>query len=972
MKRDMLKVNKSRAGAFSAVVIAALIALVVTALSFAFRAAPTVTHTHAASGGSITIHVYDTKSEYSTLGGWVWVKGLDSGTPYKLGSTPLSDEEFKKDTNTARPLQVTLSDAQLNKLKDGTAFGLLILKLKSPVNENSKDFNDWFVKDGEQDVMVDLTKAFDDNNHADIYYVRKDTVAYTNIEDAKMALEKITSARFTAKTASGVSVAFETTSAMTNNATSVSILNGDKTVGTSKVMLVGGDKYSGTASFSQLNAGNFDFAADYKLKVEIIPNPASIAKTALIDDRDFIALYESADVQNLEYGAIYSKEKTVFRVWAPFAASVDVKLYSRGSGGDLISTSHAIKRFVDGKFGGVWELTVSGDLNGTYYTYEIDNYGNVVETIDPYAVAAGADGLRGMVVDLDSTDPDGWENDDHLYKLNPNNADVPIIWELVIKDFSASANSGMVNKGKYLAFTEKGTTVPGDPTLKTGVDYLKDLGITYVHLNPTYDFSSVAESDMSNVNSVDAFNWGYDPQNYNVPEGSYSTDPSRGEVRINEFKQMVMALHEAGIGVIMDVVYNHTYATGGQAFHNTVPSYYHRTDASGNFTNGSGCGNETASERSMVRKYMVESLVYWATEYHIDGFRFDLMGIHDVDTMKAIRSALDALDGGKGKQILIYGEPWSGDSGDYIPPSFTARRSATTAAIAGTGKYTTNTSTNKLVKQLYFSNSKSMSALGDRIAAFNGTGRDGVRGGSWDIDVRQGWINGNTSEAGAVKKMLEGGCGSEGSGMATSNGSQNAACISVHDNFTLWDHLIGKASSKETPLFYDDPIASCVSMTQTASAANLMSSGMTVFIAGEEMARTKYANHNSYNSPVSLNALDWRRQKDFKAVYDHYKQVIKIRKAYKTMFSYSGSVNKSNCTGNFTGSDASGLIVFTRNVGGQKLVCIFNPTDAAVSVSGMGGMKVYVQNGTVKNNTPSSASMSVAAKGTIILGSLTI
>ncbi len=966
MMRDTVKINNKRVRAFTAVVFAALIALVIVALSFAFRTAEKPV-SHAETSGTVTVHVYDTKSEYDKIGGWFWIKGADFSLPKKVGGV-LPNEQFKKGSNTAHSVDVPLSENWVAKLKDGVTFGLLILALKDSPNLSSKDFNDWFVKDGEQDIMVDLSQAFDANNHADIYYVRKDTEAYTNIEDAKMALEKITSARFTAKTSSSVSVGFETTTAMTSS-TAVSLLNGTKTIATSRVKL-GADQYTGTATFSELNDGNFDFSVDYKLKVDIIPNPASIAKTALIDDKGFISLFESEETQELEYGAIYTPEKTTFRVWAPFASSVAIKLYERGTGGEAVRTESAVKKG-SGKWGGVWECNISGDLNGMYYTYEINNYGTVDETIDPYAKAAGADGLRAMVVDLDSTDPDGWENDSYLYNLNPTNADVPIVWELVIKDFSASANSGMVNKGKYLAFTEKGTTVPGEPSLKTGVDYLKDLGITYVHLNPTYDFSSVGEGDMSSLNSVDSFNWGYDPQNYNVPEGSYSSDPSRGEVRINEFKQMVKALHEAGIGVIMDVVYNHTFNTSGQAFHKTVPYYYHRTTNTGSFTDGSGCGNETASERSMVRKYIVDSVVYWAEEYHIDGFRFDLMGVHDVDTMKAIRAALDEVDSKKGKKLLMYGEPWSGDSGDYIPYSFTARKNATTSAIAGTGKYTKNSSSNKLVKQLYFSSTKNMSALGDRIAAFNGTGRDGVRGGSWDIDVRQGWINGNTAEAGSVKGMLEGGCGTSGGGMKTSNGSQNAACVSVHDNFTLWDHLIGKASGKETPLYYDDPIDWNVKQTQTASAVNMMSSGITVMIAGEEMARTKFGNHNSYNSPVSLNALDWRRQKDFKAVRDHYKKVIAIRKAYKSMFSYEGSVNKSNCTGSFalTGND---LIVFTRKVGNDKLVCIFNAGDSAAQVSGMSGMKVYVNNGAVVNNATSSATMTVSAKSTIILGNKSI
>jgi pullulanase len=352
--------------------------------------------------------------------------------------------------------------------------------------------------------------------------------------------------------------------------------------------------------------------------------------------------FEEAFTYEGELGAIYTKEKTTFKLWAPSATNVSLNLYAAGSGGSPTKNVPMVKSDQ-----GVWVVEQSGDLHGVYFTYLVDVLGSVNEAVDPYARAVGVNGLRGMVVDLDQTDPQGWENDKRPEFKALTDA---IIYELHIRDISVHPESGIENKGKFLGLTEKGTT--GPEGVKTGLDHLIELGITHLHLLPAFDFRSIDETTLQN----NSFNWGYDPQHFNVPEGSYSTDPTQGEVRINEFKQMVMALHSAGIRVVMDVVYNHTGASADSDFSKIVPNYYYRFNDAGGFSNGSGTGNETASERSMVRKHFVDSVVYWATEYNIDGFRFDLMALHDIETMNAIRAALDKVD----PSILIYGEGWTG------------------------------------------------------------------------------------------------------------------------------------------------------------------------------------------------------------------------------------------------------------------------------------------------------------------------
>ncbi|MBD5131129.1 MAG: hypothetical protein HDT28_00825 [Clostridiales bacterium] len=923
----MMRTNKRIGIKYIIVTAILLIALLAAGMLFA-RGGSAVT---ADNNPTLTIHVYDPAQEYSKITGWVWIGNSSDERPFD--AQPLEDEQFKKDDNVARAINIELTQREFEQLKNGTKLGFLVVVKKAETG----GWDNKYDKESMGDCLVDLSDKFDANNHADVYFVRKDSDVYTNLEEAKMALEKIISAKFTNKT----SIWFEASSAIRNGAKVTLTVNGDAVATANAKVNPETSEYKATALFPGLK---FDFETNYRISVAGYPKDAAISKSTLIDTSEFITQFETAGTQDAVLGAVISADKktTTFRLWAPLSTETTLNLYKDGSEETAYDVITMEKALVQGKWGGIWEAVIEENLNGTYYTYTVNNTGAPVETIDPYAKACGVNGDRGMVIDFSTANPTGWDKDKHLYATNATNADTPILWEVQVKDFSASPDSGMKYKGKFLAFTEQNTTVPGTD-LKTGLNYLKDLGITYVHLNPVYDFATIDERETTNAdNTKDNFNWGYDPQNYNIPEGSYSTDPTRGEVRINEFKQMVMALHQAGIGVVMDVVYNHTYQTQGQALHDTLPYYYHRTNKDGGFENGAGCGNETASERTMVRKYIVDSVKFWAEEYHIDGFRFDLMGLHDVATIQAVRDALDTIDGGKGKQLLVYGEPWSAD-GSYTPYSWTTRKNATSSASTKIGKYMNN-SNNNLIKHLFagFSNDypRSMDKLPERVAVFNDTGRDGMRGNVWDGVTGKGWVNGTKGEVSSVQRLLEGGAGTSGSGMYTGSGAKCIAYAAAHDNYTLWDQLVGSRHGETTPVQYDIADATRIKQCKLISAAYLMSAGVPFMLAGEEMGRTKYGNENSYNSPYKLNMINWSRQEAFSDLYNHFKKLIAARKQYSSqLFSYSKSINPNFCYATRNEGDGStGALHFERGTT-TKLELDLNPSTWQCSVK-IGGKSV--------------------------------
>ncbi len=533
--------------------------------------------------------------------------------------------------------------------------------------------------------------------------------------------------------------------------------------------------------------------------------------------------YEGNDL-----GVNSSKEQTRFRIWAPTAVQVELRIYDSPSDDAAIR----IDQFERAE-NGTWVISLQGDLNGYFYTIRVnDGSGWLNETPGVEAKAVGANGHRGLIFTPESTNPDGWENDRRVVCSSPTDA---IIYELHVRDFSISASSGMKNRGKYLAFTETGSLSPEG--LKTGINHLKELGITHLHLLPVNDFFTVDE-----LNPDQTYNWGYDPQNFNVPEGSYSTNPNSAS-RILELKMLVQALHNAGIGVILDVVYNHTYHTRRSVFNQTVPGYYYRQKANGTFSNASGCGNEIATERSMVRKFIVDSLAYWATEFHVDGFRFDLMGIYDLETMNQIRNRLDTIS----PSMLLYGEGWAADQSP-MDENWRAVKTNVTRL--------------------------------NRIAVFNDDFRDGIKGNTFDAKST-GFVSGQTIQEENIKFGIVGACfhpqivygyveRSKSPWAAEPWQSINYA--SCHDNFTLYDKLVSSC-----PDASEEEIRRMVMM---GGALVLTSQGIPFLHAGVELARTKQGEHNSYKSPDSINQIDWSRKAAYSEVFNYYRALIELRKLH--------------------------------------------------------------------------------------------
>lgn len=531
-------------------------------------------------------------------------------------------------------------------------------------------------------------------------------------------------------------------------------------------------------------------------------------------------------------GADYSLAGTRLRLWAPTAQAVTVRLYRRDDGGSSIGPL-PLQR--NGQ--GVWSIWLPGDQHGRYYTFDVTVDGVTRQTGDPYARAAGVNGTRSMIVDLSRTAPSGWQRDTRPV-IPPCRRTV---WEVSVRDFSQDPSSGVrpAWRGKFLAFTQQGTTLRGEGVHPTCLDYLKNLGVGYVQLMPIFDFGSVDESRPL----LRQYNWGYDPTNYNIPEGSYSTDPHRGEVRIRECKAMIAALHAAGIGVVMDVVYNHMYRTEN-VLNNTVPYYFFRQNPDGSLSNGSGCGNEFASERLMARRYLIDSVLYWAQEYHIDGFRFDLMGLYDVETMNALRAALDDLPGGR--DILLYGEPWQGGASQL---------------------------------HRYEANKANLAMLSDRIGIFCDDTRDAIKGSCFD-PRDPGYVEGRPGSFWDIGAAVAAWCRSDR--LPPHAPSQIVNYISAHDNYTLWDKLLLVRYSR--PEFAAaDPAA--LAQNRLAAGICLTCFGMPFLQAGEEFARTKKGEGNSYRSSPALNRLDWDRAGRYYPLVDYYRGLLGLRTAFPRLSS---------------------------------------------------------------------------------------
>ena len=594
-------------------------------------------------------------------------------------------------------------------------------------------------------------------------------------------------------------------------------------------------------------------------------------------------------------GPDYAPGGTCLRLWAPTAEAVTVTLYHKGDGGAVLGTEPLVRGAH-----GVWSIWLPGEQHGRYYTFAVTVNGITRETGDPYARAVGVNGVRSMIVDLARTAPSGWERD-----VRPN---IPpaqrAVWEVSVRDFSQDAASGVrpAWRGKYMAFTQQGTTLHGDGIHPTCLNYLKRLGVKYVQLMPIFDFGSVDEAKPL----LRQYNWGYDPTNFNVPEGSYSTDPTRGEVRIRECREMIAALHAAGIGVVMDVVYNHTYRTENP-LNNTVPYYFFRQNADGSFSNGSGCGNEFASERPMARRYLIDSILYWAKEYHIDGFRFDLMGLYDAESINAVRAALDSLPGGR--DILLYGEPWQGGASQL---------------------------------HRYEANKANLAMLNERVGIFCDDTRDAIKGGCFDAR-EPGYVEGKPGSFWDIGAAVAAWCRSDR--LPPHAPSQIVSYVSAHDNFTLWDKLL--CVRYEKPEFTArDTVA--LAQNRLAAGIYLTSFGLPFMQAGEEFARTKKGVGNSYRSSPALNRLDWNRAEQYHALVDYYRGLLALRAAFPRL----GSTDRH-------APEALQFFALEQPLVGWTLpavwgdgaawsaLCVFyNPTDTARTVSLPAGQWKLLSDGT--------------------------
>lgn len=650
-------------------------------------------------------------------------------------------------------------------------------------------------------------------------------------------------------------------------------------------------------------------------------------KKTVTDYQAYAANLDKSAYSGNDLGASYSKKATTFKVWSPNAASVRVNIFEHGSDNEGDAGSIMSRAMSLDKTTGVWSVTINGDLLNKYYTYSVTHGKTTKETADVYAKACGVNGQRSMVVDLSTTNPDGWENDKHVLVQNQTDASV---WEISVADFSSSESSGVseANRGKYLAFTEEGTTVNGvQGASSTCVDYLKKLGVKYVQIMPFYDFGSVDESK----NIMDQYNWGYDPVNYNCPEGSYSSNPKKGEVRIKECKQMIQALHNAGIGVIMDVVYNHTY-TSDSWLQRTVPNYYYRMNNDGTFSNGSGCSNDTASEHLMFRKYMIDSVTYWASEYHIDGFRFDLMGLHDVTTMNSIRTALDNLYAdGSGSQILMYGEAWD----------------MATNCDEGT----------------VLASQKNLKQLSDRIGAFDDTIRDAIKGST-------GGTDGAFVQEGSRRANLKTGIAGQ-SDTTTGWANVPSQCVtyaSCHDNLCLYDKLVGSVYGADGK--YRKRYEDLVAMNKLSAAIVITSQGIPFSLGGEEFCRSKDGDENSYASSRKENMLDWENVDLYSDVIEYYRGLYKIRDAFAA-FSDSTAETANSLT--YLSDVPKGVTGYTINnteSGKWSQMCvIFNGSDSAQNVTAKGDWVVLADNKTagLRNIKNVTNSVKVEAHSAVIM-----
>ncbi len=781
---------------------------------------------HAADASTLVVHYYRFDDDYDDWSLWIWPYAPESGSGKEYDFTTTDDYGV-----------VATIDLAANDLDESTTLGIIV-----------RDPN--WVKDISFDRYVDLTSP-NGSGEVHIYLVQGNPIIYYDEAEADTS-DKILNATFIDED----TVSFSTTAAVT--AADVTLLADDVEENTTAFAF---NATTRKGSFDLTSA--VDLTKKYVLEVDF---GGTEPATASVTFDGFYAsdLFNDQFGYDGELGAIYSPTATTFKLWAPISDAIKLNLYTKGhtasqtdydgiAGVDDPYESHAMTRGAKG----VWSVTVNGDLDGVYYTFTVENGINVHEIVDPYAFAAGINGKRGMVIDFDAYDPEGWVPNSRPDTME-HYTDA-IIYELHVRDLTSHDTWNGPNdlRGKFLGLVEEGTSYSG---VSTGFDHIRDLGVTHVQLIPIFDHGIIDETRLNDPSyrgiKDGIFNWGYMPENFNVLEGSYATDPYNGAVRTTEFKEMVQAFHENDIRVIMDVVYNHTGRSADSNFDIILPGYYFRMNPDGTFSNGSGTGNETASEHYMFRKYMVDSLVFWATEYNLDGFRFDLMKLHDIETMQAVTDALHDID----PTIMIFGEPWTG--GTSLLPDSNATYNANLDQLPG-------------------------------VAVFNDDTRDGVKGSVFSAGDK-GFVQGNNY---ADARILLGITGATGhpdlSTAALPKGAwaieptQAVNYVTAHDNNTLHDKLI--LSSNPT-------VADLIRMQRQSNAIILTSQGIPFLHAGVEILRTKPCtvidgeaqgecdsakrfDHNSYRSPDDTNQFDWNWKVDYLDTFEYYRALIDLRLA---------------------------------------------------------------------------------------------
>ncbi len=774
-----------------------LVLALLTALTglVAIDAAPS----HASTDKRVIVHLSKSAGNFTGLNLWMWYDGADGkayefekvGTTYATDSYGAYGQWDLPASGGAQQVGFILRDNGWNKYPDGDRF---ITQFKdvngTPTAEVWIKFNNKFIWAKEPSDQPSLLAA-------QVTGLKQLKLTFDNSVD--MNTEKT---NFTIKSAAGADVAIDNWSTMTGN------------------------ESSGYTVFVNL-VEQVRIGTAYTISHPVYG----------LQESDLGSLWDSQAFRDAYYysgndlGNTYNSAHTDFRVWAPTADSVDLVTYASAT----TPAADGVVYEMDQDVKGTWVYSLPGNQDGTIYVYRAHFAAKVNETIDPYARTATINGDRGVVVDLDSTDPVGWADSSRPNNMSSGNPTDAVLYELHVRDLSIDTTSNIPaeHKGKYLAFTHLGTKyTKGKASTLTGLSAIKDLGVTHVELLPVYDFGSVDETGAGNQ-----FNWGYDPKNYNVPEGSYSTNAADPKARIRELKQAVLAMHQNGLRVNMDVVYNHVQDSTNFAFEKLVPGYWYRRDATGTKTSGSGCGNDTATEHPMVSKFIQDSVKYWATEYKMDGFRFDLMGLIDITTMNSVRTQLNNID----PTIIMLGEGW--DMGT-LPQQIRATQQ-NSAKIPG-------------------------------IGTFNAIIRDGMKGGVWDENAI-GWASGRYGDFASVQSGIVANApfpGLAGAWIGGIEPGQTINYVESHDNTTLADRLRKSMGMKV-------PMTTIAKVSKLATGMLFVSQGVPFIHAGQEFLRTKNFNHNSYNSTDAVNSLKWNQRITYASNVSYLKGLLSLRKAHK-------------------------------------------------------------------------------------------